>query len=86
MRLRHMIELYQEKEAEIGKRKLRQIRSEEEFEELSRQNHRMVVSVFVSKECILCQRMMPELEAINTDFYDKMDFCLVDCDNLSRAY
>lgn len=80
LRLRHLIKMYHDKENEIAFKKLRKIRSADEFEELIRQN-RVVVANFYSTDCILCQRIMPDLEKINTDYYEKIDFVSVDCDD-----
>jgi len=81
MRLRHMINAYQDKhENDLGSKKLRKIRTEDEFEELIRQQNRLTVVNFYSKECILCQRILPEMEQVNAAFYDKIDFVMIDCD------
>ena len=85
MRLRHMINMYHEKNNEIGYKKLRKIRTCDEFEDLIRQD-RLIVANFFSRDCILCQRIQPEIEHINTDYYDKIDFVTVDCDDKESSF
>ena len=36
--------------------------------------------MFAILDLLLSQRLMPELEELNTRFFDKLDMVLIDCD------
>jgi len=80
-RLRHFVTQYKPtvNGGEIATKKIRRVKSEDEFLELV-QLGRLSVAVFYSKQCLFCQRLMPELEELNTRFYEKLDMVLIDCD------
>ena len=85
MRLRHMISKCNEKDNEIRLKKLRKVQTIQEFEDAIRSD-RLVVINFYSKECIFSQRLKPELEQINTDYYDRLDLMTIDCDKQGKVF
>jgi len=80
IRMRGLIKQHAVQNQDIATKKVRDLRTVAEFNQLINQTDKLVVVSYYSKKCLICDRAQPILEDVGTQFYRDAEFAMIDVD------